>query len=155
MKQNLAFAVILLAMLSMINAIPLHKRKTEFSNCSGNFPATLDVTALTPDPIQAGQSANFTISGNFTGRLISSDFKQYIVFANGFASGYYASFSQDICSDNISSDLPRCPLVEYNTTMIIQVPADLPTDDYVLTLYVWNEDYGTDWLACTQALIGK
>ncbi|RIA81333.1 hypothetical protein C1645_837173 [Glomus cerebriforme] len=149
MKQNLIFAVILLAILSMTNAISLHKRKTEFSNCGG--PA-LDVTAMTPDPIQAGKNVTFNISGNFSEHPITSDYRQYIVFAQGYE--YYSEFSQAICSDSISSDIPKCPVTDYNTTMIIQATANLP-DSYLITVYIWNGNYGSDWLSCTHASVGE
>jgi hypothetical protein len=68
MKQNLTFAVILLAMLSMINATPLHKRKTEFKGCTDKIP--LDVTIMMPDSIQPEKNVIFTISGDFTEHLI-------------------------------------------------------------------------------------
>ncbi|RIA96724.1 hypothetical protein C1645_857215 [Glomus cerebriforme] len=151
MKQNLTFAVILLAMLFMINAIPLHKRKTEFLKCSDLFPAPLDVTAMTPDPIQAGKPVTFTISGNFTEHPITSDYHQDITFSQGFP--YAAEFSQDICSDSSSRNIPKCPVTDYNKKMIIQAPADLP-DNYTITVYVWNENDGSDWLGCTQASVG-
>src|SRR5687767_14681396 len=128
MKQNLTFAVILLAMLSMINAIPLHKRKTEFSECLEEL--SLDITSMTPDPIQAGTNVTFTISGNFTEHPITSESQQNIVLAQGF--NFSSAFSQDICSDSSSSDIPKCPVTDYNTKMIIQAPADLP-DAYIIT----------------------
>ncbi|CAB4490134.1 hypothetical protein RhiirA5_380515 [Rhizophagus irregularis] len=154
MKQSLTFAVILLAMLSMINAFPLHKRKTEFSDCEGLH---LDVKSMTPDPIQAGKNATFTISGDFTTHPLTSEFKQYIAIGEGFA--YIATYDQDICSDSSvsSSDIPKCPVTDYNTTMTIQVP-DYLDSSYVLLVFIWDGNYtskGPEWLACARAFVGQ
>src|SRR4051794_7821058 len=126
MKQNLTFAVILLAMLFMINATPIHKRKAEFVRCSDYFPG-LDVT-MTPNPAQAGKNVTFTISGDFHDSPLKSDSVQIAAFAYSLPTYpcKLSQASQDICSDN--SDTVKCPVTDYNTTMIFQVPADLPTD---------------------------
>lgn len=144
MKQNLTFAVILLAMLSMFNAFPLHKRKTEFEQCSGTVP--IYVTAMTPDPIQAGKNLTLTISGDFTKHPLTSEFKQQIAFGDGRT--ILAGFTQDICSDSSSSDIPKCPVTDYNTTTTIQVPANYA---HIIGVTIWNGDYRSNYLSCITA----
>lgn len=148
MKQNLTFAVILLAMLSMINAFPLHKRKAEFLQCIPVI-VPLYVTSMTPDPIQAGKNVTLTISGDFTKHPITSKFKQFIDFSESFA--ILASFRQDICSDNSSSDIPKCPVTDYNVTTTIQAPAYFGDR---ISVTIWDEKYNSDYLSCVGAEIG-
>jgi hypothetical protein len=78
MKQNFIFIFILLAMLSMVNAIPakLHKRITAFKPC----PKTpLDVTRITPDPLVSGAKAKFYISGAVA-KTIPNDYVLAILY---------------------------------------------------------------------------
>lgn len=63
MNRNFGFALILLAMLSIINAIShqLYKRKTKFGACPfSGVPSVLNVT-ISPDPVVKHK---FTISGS-------------------------------------------------------------------------------------------
>lgn len=147
MKQNLTFAFILLAMLFMINATPLHKRKTNFERCSDFFPGL--TTTMTPDTAQAGKNVTFTISGNFHDRPLKSDSVQIVAFAYSIPSFPCKLFEarQNICSD--SSDTVKCPVTDYKATMIVQVPADLPTDDYLITAMI--SDDKNDVLGCAHA----
>src|SRR2546421_563891 len=108
MKQNLTFAVILLAMIFMINATPLHKRTTQFERCDRDRPG-LNII-MTPDPVQAGKNATFIISGDFHDRRLKSDAIQTLAFAYSTPSESCKVFqvTQDICSDS-SSDTVKCP----------------------------------------------
>ncbi|CAI2179390.1 2512_t:CDS:1 [Funneliformis geosporum] len=152
MKQNLTFAVILLAMLSMINATPLHKRKTVFQNGTA-IPGTSPLNvAITPDPVQSGKNVTFTISGSFHDSPLKSDPVTEVAFAYATSSNpcNVPTTSQRVCSDRSdSSDTIKCPVTDYNTTIIVQVPADLPTDDYLITVMITDDNY--DVLAVASA----
>ena len=64
MNRNFIFVFILLAALSLVNAMPheLRKRTTTFGPCSNLDKPVLDIT-ISPDPIVAGASVTFTVSG--------------------------------------------------------------------------------------------
>ena len=63
MKRDFIFVFILLATLSMVNAIPhqLHKRDTTFNQCLKSDASLLTVS-VSPDPPVPGQTATYTIS---------------------------------------------------------------------------------------------
>src|SRR3954451_5810907 len=65
MNRNFIFAFILLATLSIFNAVPsqLRKRITTFEPCPVDNPPVLDVTQVVPDPIISGAKVSFYISG--------------------------------------------------------------------------------------------
>jgi hypothetical protein len=62
MKQNIIFVFVLLAMLSIVNAVPaqLRKRATYFKPCE---KAPIDVTEIIPDPLVSGERGEFYVSG--------------------------------------------------------------------------------------------
>ena len=64
MKRDFIFVFVLLAILSMVNAIPhqLHKRDTTFIQCPKSDASLLTVS-VSPDPPVPGQTATYTISG--------------------------------------------------------------------------------------------
>ncbi|RIA84121.1 hypothetical protein C1645_742573 [Glomus cerebriforme] len=63
MNRNFIFAFILLATLSMVNAIPLQKRAAQFLPCPISPAPDLLSVKINPDPPIAGKSESFTISG--------------------------------------------------------------------------------------------
>src|SRR4051794_2788058 len=65
MNRNFIFVFILLAIFSIVNAVPsqLRKRVTTFEPCPVDNPPVLDVTKVVPDPIISGGKAKFDISG--------------------------------------------------------------------------------------------
>src|SRR5687767_14327538 len=77
--MNFILAFLLLATLSMVNAVPhqLHKRDpTQFVACSPIPPSTtpppLLAVAISPDPVVPGKAATFTISGDLNGPIIAN-----------------------------------------------------------------------------------
>ncbi|KAF0527773.1 hypothetical protein F8M41_013466 [Gigaspora margarita] len=70
MTRNFIFVFILLATLTIINAIPLHKRATSFGPCP-NVQDTFTVT-MSPDPLISPHLTTITIAGEETsGRIIN------------------------------------------------------------------------------------
>ncbi|CAB4388258.1 unnamed protein product [Rhizophagus irregularis] len=70
MNRNFIFVFILLATLSMVNAIPLHKRATVFGKCPPipglpTQPEEISVS-ISPDPVVPGQTDTFTVSGKLS-----------------------------------------------------------------------------------------
>jgi hypothetical protein len=70
MKQNIIFVALLLATLSMVNAVPyqLRKRAISFADCASGSPIPLTVTAQ-PDTPTAGEALTLTITGTPTNDL--------------------------------------------------------------------------------------
>src|ERR1043165_3656794 len=81
MNRNFIFVFILLAVLSMVNAIPLQKRETKFGKCPpiSGLPTQPEQISgsISPDPIVPGQDVTFTFSGTLS-KEITSDHKLYI-----------------------------------------------------------------------------
>ena len=72
MNRNFIFVLVLLATLSMVNAIPhqFYKRTSNFGPCPKAPPeATVLDVKLSPDPVIAGKTDTFTITGKFKGEV--------------------------------------------------------------------------------------
>jgi hypothetical protein len=64
MNRNFIFVLfVLLATLSIVNAIQLHKRTTKFGPCPVDPSVTTLSATLNPDPVVSGQKDTVTISG--------------------------------------------------------------------------------------------
>ncbi|CAG8552160.1 705_t:CDS:1 [Ambispora gerdemannii] len=148
MNRNFVFALILLAMLSRINAIPhqLHKRTTEFDACSNLPPETpvLDVT-ISPDPVVPESTDTFTISGTLK-QDITDDFKLYIVFTDEHGN-IISNDILDICKE------VACPIKAgtlYQTTQDVYVPT-LRGTSYIVVGIANGTESSDDVLACSVA----
>src|SRR5688572_16960085 len=77
MNRNLIFVFILLAVLSMVNAIPLQKRETTFGKCPPipKVPTQPDQisVSISPDPVVPGQDDTITVSGTLS-KEITADY---------------------------------------------------------------------------------
>src|SRR5438045_4974320 len=98
MKQNLIFAFILLATLSMVNAIPhqLYKKSTKFEECPNVGDAVLNVS-LSPDPVVAGQPDSLNVYGKLEKELTFFH-KLVIEFADIDGTPVKDPIVVDICS---------------------------------------------------------
>ena len=101
MKRNFIFVLILLATLSMVNAIPLEKPKnlTEFVKCEkdiGENSALLTVKLL-PDPLVPGKNDTFTVSGNLSGEITQITMLFITFTADGKDIGSRSIFSNYDC----------------------------------------------------------
>ncbi|GBC03026.1 hypothetical protein RclHR1_04940006 [Rhizophagus clarus] len=97
MKHNLAFLVILLATISMINAVP-HKRATQFGPCTDyGVPPPVSTVTINPDPPTAGASLSINVSGT-----AASPINQGVIISVAFLDANYnllgTASIQDFCS---------------------------------------------------------
>ncbi|RIA97917.1 hypothetical protein C1645_813452 [Glomus cerebriforme] len=102
-----------------------------------------------PDLVQAEKNITFIISGDFYDRPLKSDSMQTVTSIYSLSSYPCKVFEarQNICSD--SSDTVKCPVTDYHKIMIVQASVDLPTDDYLITVMIFNDEY--DVLGCAHA----
>src|SRR5688572_13874595 len=119
MKQFLIFAVILLAMLSMVNAAPHHK-KTKFGKCprqpkAQKQPDLIKSVTINPDPIVVGKDLTFHISTTLTSDITSED-----ELAIGFYD-YNGDLLQEQSNFSISGHIPAGD--EFKVKISIGTPA--------------------------------
>ena len=107
MNRNLIFTiiVILLATLSMVNAIPhqLHKRATTFVPCTTGSPNKLAVSIQPDPPVPNGQLL-VTVSGTLTTGTIAAGSKIIYQAFDNTGAPLSDQLSSDICSG------ATCPL---------------------------------------------
>src|ERR1043165_3081917 len=97
MNRNFIFVLVLLATLSMVNAIPhqLYKRTTTFGPCSKAPPGTVTVDVkLSPDPVVAGQTDTFTITAKFTEDVVTGT---QVIVAFADPEVIQPIFADDVC----------------------------------------------------------
>ncbi|RGB36399.1 hypothetical protein C1646_758124 [Rhizophagus diaphanus] len=149
MKQNLIFIVILLATLSMVNAIPyyqLDKRATMFGPCpegpQGTLPA-LTVT-LQPDPPVPGQNCTATVTGTIDSGINPGAILTVIAFdsANNVIGPLGAA---EICSPEV-----KCPTTSLSATTTIPIDASLPAT-YSIAFVIMDENKAP--LSCSYGAI--
>src|SRR5581483_11882739 len=122
MKQNHIFVIILLATLSMVNAIPyqFHKRATTFVPCLTGSPNEISV-GIQPDPPVRGSNNIFTISGTLKTGTLSAGSKLVIAAIDNTGSPLGDPVTSDICS----TPNMTCPATTFS--IIATVPfANLP-----------------------------
>ena len=146
MKQNLILVVILLATLSMVNAIlhQLHKRATTFGPCLTGSPNAISVS-IQPDPPVAGGTEIFTVSGTLKTGSITTGSK-LVVFtldSNGNILGDTAIF--DICG----TPGMTCPTNTFSIITKVQFGTVPPTYSIVVQIL----DPSNSVLACSMGTI--
>jgi hypothetical protein len=130
MNQKFFFIFVLLAILSVVNAIP-HKRALIFEKCKGDNP--LYVTA-SPDPLVPGGTSHFTVSGKIAPPA-TAGFVLGIAFLDSTAKEFLAPpLELDLCS---ISDV-ECPLSALSVEGPVEVPANLPKS-YMIVVVVFNK----------------
>ncbi|CAJ0765676.1 12842_t:CDS:1, partial [Entrophospora sp. SA101] len=155
MNRNLiTFLFILLVTFSTINAIPhkLFKRTTEFGECYHDPetpPPTLISVTILPDPVVAGESDTFTVSGTLTEDLHPNI--QVIVFFGDPSTGKIIDHitSQPVCDDQ-KNPCPKANTPFSTTVDVAAVPTTLPTRyDIVVGVIKKVDIYG-----CAAARVG-
>src|SRR3954453_2226168 len=120
MKQILTFAVILLAILSMVNAFPFVKR--EFEQCPGiPTPPKLDVT-IDPVTIIPGHVETFTVSGTLL-KDITEEYSLVISIDDIDGTPLVDATIVDICS------IEKCPIkagTPFEIKTEVTIPPTLP-----------------------------
>jgi hypothetical protein len=132
MNRNFSLVFILLATLSIVNAIPFHKRDTTFVPCPGDPPKNPLTVSVVPDPLVPGQNATYSVSGVLdppadTGSLL------IIRFYDSAEQEIGEPFVMDLCATN------TCPLSNIETTAEVPVPAELP-EQYIIVVGVGVPD---------------
>ena len=148
MKRDFIFVFILLAILSMVNAIPhqLHKRDTTFVQCpkTDENVASLLTVIVSPDPPVAGQTATYTISGELAKAApLGSELR--IGFFDLEAKLIGVPTITDLCSK------VECPTSSISIVEQVTIPAALP-DAYASAVLIIDLDkirYG-----CAVAAVG-
>ena len=134
MNRNFILSVlVLLATLSMVNAIPnqLYKRATIFRQCYDKYLPEIIVlqVAISPDPVVAGQNDTFTITGTFRDE-ITTGHKVAVQFVNP---PHVTLFYEELCN------YTKCP-IPAGTEMIakvpVPVPASFPTTNYYIEVSI-------------------
>nr|CAG8496348.1 3239_t:CDS:1 [Entrophospora candida] len=155
MNRNLiTFLFILLVTFSTVNAIPhkLFKRTTEFGECyhdPGTPQPTLISVTILPDPVVAGESDTFTVSGTLTEDL-DPDVRVLVFFGDPSTGKIIGdTTSQPVCDDQKNT----CPKANnpFSTTVeVAAVPKALPTRyDIVVGVVEKTDVYG-----CAAARVG-
>jgi hypothetical protein len=124
MKQFLAFAVVLLATLLMVNAIPqqLHRRKPpSFAQCKGNFPNPIKVK-VSPVPLAFGKTETVTVSG-VAKELIPDGTFLRLGISNADGDAIFDNFADFCAIPEVS-----CP-VEPGTKYTASAKFNLPPND--------------------------
>src|SRR5947208_1901809 len=122
MKRDFTFVFILLATLSMVNAIPhqLHKRDTTFNQCLKSDASLLTVS-VSPDPPFPGQTATYTISGELA-KAAPVDSAIFIGFFDR-SSGETKVIGEPIVTDLCSK--VKCPASSISVVEEVTIPAAL------------------------------
>ena len=147
MKRDFTFVFILLAILSMVNAIPyqLHKRDTTFIQCPKSDASLLTVS-VSPDPPVPGQIATYTISGELAkaAPVGSTIVIRFADVSSGEAKVIGVPSRTDLCSK------VECPASSINIVEEVAIPADLPYA-YANSVSIIDSDnrYG-----CSVAVVG-
>ncbi|GBB85640.1 hypothetical protein RclHR1_12120004 [Rhizophagus clarus] len=146
MRQNFAYLFILLATISMINAIPLDKRATAFVACNNAAnPSVLTVT-INPDPPTAGASLTINASGTATNPITQgATINAVFIDANNNILGQ-ASI-QDFCSQAGIS----CPVQPGQTFTIPPIMITAPASLTNTALGVNVADTNSNPVACAVA----
>ena len=141
--------------LSIVNAFPyIRKRDGEGDNETGFKPcplAPINVT-ICPDPPVAGQNSSFDIWGSLA-RTIPDGSKIGVIFANVTDPPVILGqpFSTSFC------DKVKCPVqpyTEFNTTVQVPTPNELP-DKYAILVAILNQTANqTQVLGCAVDLVG-
>src|SRR4051812_42680445 len=120
MNRKFIFVFTLLAILSMVNAIPhqLQKRATTFIPCPNENPLTVSVT---PDPLVPGKTATYTVAGKFAKAAPKGSGLVVAFFNSGTGKLVPAGdpFIVDICAK------APCPANSIETVEQVPVPAGL------------------------------
>src|ERR1041384_3310287 len=143
MNRNFSLIFVLLAILSIVNAIP-HKRATTFQPCTDGNP--LDVT-ISPDPLIPGGTAEFSIAGKITPPATPGS-RLGIAFLDSAAKTLLAPpLEMDLCKINGIT----CPLSELSAKGPVNVPANLPKS-YSIVVAVF--DSAIKRINCEIAYVG-
>jgi hypothetical protein len=150
MNRNFIFVFILLATLSMVNAIPLQKRATVFGKCPPipdlpTQPEEISVS-ISPDPVVPGQNDTFTVSGTLS-KEITDEYKLLIGLAD-LQGLPYAAYAQDIP--------PTKPNTSFNVVKKIEsIPKDLPKAYAIGVAVAKLSSNPPDGIGCALAIVGS
>src|SRR3954454_3609530 len=114
------FVFVLLATLSIVNAIPFHKRATAFEKCPIETASPLTVK-VTPDPLVAGETSKFDISGTLAVAPSEGSNLVVLFFDPDTKALVGVPTTSDICA--LTAD---CTATEFTTSLDVPVPKDLP-----------------------------
>ncbi|CAB4388261.1 unnamed protein product [Rhizophagus irregularis] len=147
MNRNFIFVFILLATLSMVNAIPLQKRATVFGKCPPipglpTQPEQISVS-ISPDPVVPGQTDTFTVSGTLS-KEITDEYKLVIALAD-LSGKTYAAYVEDMP--------PTKPNTPFNVVKTESIPEDLP-QSYAIGVGVTTLANPPDVIGCALAVVG-
>ncbi len=147
MNRNFIFVFILLATLSLVNAIPLQKRTTNFGKCPPIpkipiQPDTISVS-ISPDPVVAGKDDTFTVSGTLS-KEITENHKLIIGIAN-LKGQTIQVFVEDVP--------PTKPNTKFEVTKTETIPSNLP-ESYAIGVGISTLDNPPDIIGCALAIVG-
>jgi hypothetical protein len=152
MKQFLIFAIILslLTTFSLVNAIPLDKRKNpKFEQCKGDVPNPIDLK-VSPIPLEFGETATITVSG-VANKVIPDGTFLRLGISNRDGDAIFDE-AVDFCAISGIS-CPVEPGTEYTASAdfdlpIVDVP-DVPGPSNILT----RIQIGDDTLSCVRGSV--
>ena len=134
MNRNFIFVFILLAALSLVNAMPheLRKRTTSFKQCPNSKLANvpiLDVT-ISPDPVVSGASDTFTVSGTLEKDIVETT-PLVIEFFDASGTVLGTPYAEPICGTSGGPDCPIKAGTKFTTTATITAPDSLPSQYFI------------------------
>lgn len=148
MNHNFIFVIILLTILSIVNAFPrqFYKRDTIFNPCTTGSPDTITVT-ITPDPLVAGEPSVFNVTGILTNGTIDTGSKLLIQLQDDAGEVIGDPSTSDICAEPANF---TCPATTFSLEQEFQVPDTLPeTYDIIVQI----NDANDNTLACATSTV--
>src|SRR4051794_30716 len=152
MKQNFIFVFVLLATLSMVNAIPtkLHKRATIFQPCPDT--PVLDVTNVVPDPLVSGIEGNFYVYGKLPHAIPKGSILAALFYDISGAEPQLIDYiAGQICTPKGAIDCPYPAKKVIDVILSGDVPA-LP-DSYAI-LVLLGDNKLNNVFGCARAFVG-
>ncbi|RHZ82118.1 hypothetical protein Glove_114g82 [Diversispora epigaea] len=151
MNRNLILVFILLATLSVANALPnqLVKRQIKWEKCTENYP--LVNVDLSSDSIVPGQEYSFNVSGNLN-TIIDSGF----ILSVGFHDNHLftiASVEVPICGAFYRTDCPINSNTDFSASLVFLVPKNLPNPYSILVLI--SDKLNKKVQGCTEKKLGN
>ena len=146
MARNFIFVFILLATLTIINAIQFHKRTAFFGPCP-NVEDTFSVK-MDPDPLISPHLTTFTITGKEVSGLIIGPLASLVVTIGATGSVQTPSVFP-VCN---ATDCPIFSGTEYTTTGTFLLNATLPPS-YEIILAIGNVNSSSPQLSFINDII--
>jgi hypothetical protein len=153
MDKKFIFVFILLATLSIVNAIPpqLRKRVTLFEPCPKAPPIT--VSKVVPDPLVPGGKSKFSVSGKLVDTIpLGYEIGAFFYNLDGAEPILIDFFATDICTPKGILDCPFPAKTPFTGVLSGTAPAALPKA-YGMLVLIGDAKFNT-LIGCARAFVG-